>query len=51
MVCLEKQAGYIEYPDCGHGSGIYRIMMDIINEFDKITRKAGKNGKVVAISA
>lgn len=27
-----KALGNIEYPDCGHGGGIYRIMMDIIND-------------------
>lgn len=29
-----KSLGNIEYPDCGHGGGIYRVMMDIINESD-----------------
>lgn len=27
-----KALGNVEYPDCGHGGGIYRIMMDIIND-------------------
>lgn len=26
-----KSLGNVEYPDCGHGGGIYRIMMDIVN--------------------
>lgn len=26
-----KALGNIEYPDCGHGGGIYRVMMDIIS--------------------
>ena len=46
-----KALGNIEYPDCGHGGGIYRIMTDIINESDRITLKVGTNGKVVAIPA
>ena len=27
-----KALGNIEYPECGHGGGIYRIMLDIIND-------------------
>ena len=46
-----KALGNIEYTDFGHGSGIYRVMMDIINESDKIVRKTEMNGKVVAMSA
>lgn len=45
-----KALGNIEYPDCGHGGGIYRIMMDIINESDRITRNVGTDDKVVTIS-
>lgn len=43
-----KALGNIEYPDCGHGGGIYRVMMDIINESDNVT---AKTDKVVNMSA
>lgn len=46
-----KALGNIEYPDRGHGGGIYRAMMDIINESDKITQKVGNSSKVVNIPA
>lgn len=46
-----KALGNIEYPDCGHGGGIYRIMMDIINESSNVRTKIGENSKVVNISA
>lgn len=46
-----KALGNIEYPDCGHGGGIYRVMIDIINGSDKIIQKTNVNDKVVAISA
>lgn len=46
-----KALGNIEYPDCGHGGGIYRVMTDIINESDKIVRKIDGNNKVVNIPA
>ena len=46
-----KSFGNLEYPECGHGGGIYRIMMDIINESDKITQKVEVNGKVVVMPA
>ncbi len=46
-----KALGNIEYPDCGHGGGIYRIMMDIINESDNVTHKTNGSNKVVSISA
>lgn len=26
-----KAIGNLKYPDCGHGGGIYRVMMDIVN--------------------
>lgn len=31
-----KSLGNFRYPDCGHGSGVYRVMMDIINDKEKI---------------
>lgn len=46
-----KSLGNIEYPDCGHGTGIYRVMMDIVNDSDKIVHKGGENSKVVNMSA
>lgn len=46
-----KALGNIEYPDCGHGTGIYRVMMDIINDPNKMARKIEENDKVIAMSA
>lgn len=46
-----KSLGNIEYPDCGHGTGIYRVMMDIVNDSNKIVHKDGENSKVVNMSA
>lgn len=46
-----KALGNIEYPDCGHGSGIYRVMMDIINGSDRITKKMQTASKVFTMSA
>lgn len=46
-----KALGNIQYPDCGHGGGIYRIMMDIINGSDNVVQKTGVNDKVVAMPA
>lgn len=46
-----KTLGNIEYHDCGHGTGIYRVMMDIIDDPNKMTRKIEENDKVIAMSA
>jgi len=46
-----KALGNIKYPDCGHGGGIYRVMMDIINESDNITQEIEESSKVVNMPA
>lgn len=43
-----KSLGNIQYPDCGHGGGIYRVMMDIINKPSKVTCK---DDNIIGISA
>lgn len=45
-----KSLGNIEYPDCGHGGGIYRVMTDIINEPDGEV-KTQRSRKITNISA
>ena len=46
-----KALGNIKYPDCGHGGGIYRVMMDIINGSDEIIQIVEENNKVVNMTA
>ena len=43
-----KALGNIKYPDCGHGGGIYRVMMDIING-DKIEQRISGVNKVFSM--
>jgi len=45
-----KALGKIKYSDCGHGGGIYRVMMDIINESDNVTHKNNGSNKVINYS-
>lgn len=46
-----KALGNIKYPDCGHGGGIYRVMMDVINGSDEIIQMVEGNSKVVNMTA
>lgn len=47
-----KALGNLNYPDCGHGGGIYRVMLEIINESEPTEPiKAQKKGKVTRIPA
>lgn len=46
-----KSLGNVKYPECGHGGGIYRVLMDAINEPDKNPHNARRNLKIAEISA